>query len=95
MIPAEIAPEEEYGFVQLVRTTNVPLEFREWEAENLTYRGEKVTCHYAVLSNERIQEILDATDLDFAWFCSDPGVWDALTPGSEMGLLLMIVPEGT
>lgn len=95
MIPTEPEVTEPYGFVHVVRSEIIPQEYREWEAVNIRYRGEKVKCAYAVLSAKRIEEVLKATEADWEYTCDDPAVWDALTPDCGDGLLLMIVPEGT
>ena len=95
MIPAEIAPEAPYGFVHVLRAEAIPLEFTDWEAESIRYQGEKMTCAYAVLPAARIEEIVKAAEADWAYFCDNPEVWDALTPGEKNGLLMVIVPEGT
>ena len=95
MIPAEITPEAPYGFVHVLRAEAIPLEFTDWEAENIRYQGEKMTCAYAVLPAARIEEIVKAAEADWAYFCDNPEVWDALTPGETNGLLMVIVPEGT
>ncbi|MEA4823396.1 MAG: zf-HC2 domain-containing protein [Clostridiaceae bacterium] len=94
MIP-DLPVTEEYSFVRVVKTESIPIEFDEWTAvTDREYNGESVTILYAIVSEERAQEILDATLVDSSYYCDDASVYPKLTASAENGLFIMIVPQG-